>query len=950
MPDVAERLRVALSDRYRVERHLGAGGMATVFLAEDLRHERQVAVKVIRPELAEALGPARFMREIRVTASLTHPNIPPLLDSGEADGLLYYVMPYIPGATLADRLRAEVRLGLEEALQIGWELSDALAYAHRAGVVHRDVKPSNVFMEEGHALLGDFGVALTKAGAQTERITTTEVVLGTAEYMSPEQCSGSHTVDARSDIYSLGCLLYETLAGEPPFVGRTRVAVVARQLGEPPPPLTLMRGDVPPYVATVVERCLAKAPADRYGSAEALRDALDGALRKLRGVDQDGGPARRGWLSWIGAAAILAAVAAVALLLQPTSAPAVNTDRVVGFPLADRGGGADVGADVALLIGNALLHTDPLMWSDGWERLTPDERADPSLVTLERARAIALARGARHFITGGIVRAGDSVTVRLELHDALGDSVVGQAAATGYAGVEGPERLAMRAAVRLLPALLDPGRTVDLSSIVDRDPAGVALWIQGDRAYRDAHFTAALALYQRAVEADSLLVFAAMKGAQAASWKERLDLAGELVDLAARHDSVLSPRHRAYLHGLRSYHRGEADSAAAAVRRALAMDPDWAEAWTLLGEIHQHLLPTGTVPGDSARLAFEATLRLDPGFVPAAVHLAEYAIRAGDVTRAEEYLLRLEGNREEDVAGWVKLMVSCVKAPEPRMGMTLPRPSPAAVLQASVQLAVGGAQPACAEAGFRDVRGRGDAGPSERWGALLGLQGLLVAQGRVQEVDSLLRDALASGEGSTRFVYLLDDLAGAGMGAGSADVVAEAATRWGPEYRDVGLLTLWALSMWNAAEGDLDVARTQVARLTEAAAGSANPRTELLAAAARAHLVLAEGDSAAARAAFRALVRVSPRSDLQYGLAEPLAAESMKLAELLLAAGEAEEAYRVATLFDHPQPVNFLPFLSRSLAIRARAADALGGTSWAARARESRQRLEALGGGNRKDP
>lgn len=941
MLDLAARLSASLGDRYRVERQLGAGGMATVFLAQDLRHGRPVAVKVIRPELAQAMGAARFVREIRVTAGLTHPNIPPLLDSGEADGLLYYVMPYLRGATLADKLRTEGRLGVEEALLIGWELADALAYAHRAGVVHRDVKPSNVFLEEGHALLGDFGVALIAEGAGTDRITSTELVLGTAEYMSPEQCSGSHTVDARSDIYSLGCLLYEALAGEPPFVGRTRVAVVARHLGEPPPPLTVMRGDVPRSVAAVVERCLAKAPADRFATAEALRDALDKALRKVRGEERTALPRSAGWA--VGAVTLVAAVVGV-VLFWPEPAPAIVADRVVGFPLADRGGGVEVGTDVALMIGNALLHTDPLKWVDGWERLTPEERQDPARVTLDRARSIALARGAGHFITGGIMRAGDSLTVRLELHDAAGDSVVGQAAATGRAGVDPPERLAVQAAVQILPPLLDPGRVVDLSPILDRDPAGIALWIQGDRAYRQARFKTALDLYRRAVETDSLLVFAAMKGARAASWTEQLDVAGDLIALAARHDSILPPRQRAYLQALRAYHAGDADLALAAVRTALVMDPDWEEAWALLGEIHQHLLPRGATGGDSARHAFEETIRLDPQFVPSVVHLAEYAVREGDLDRARGLLERLRpAGAEEDAGAWVPIMEECVGATSPRIGIALPRPAAALVLQAGQQLTVGGWQPACAEAAFRDVLGRSDATRDERWGAILGLQGLLVAEGREAELDSLLQEALASGEGSVRFVILLDAFAGVGLDERARAVDAEAAGMWGPDYATTGPLTLWALALWNTHEGDLPTARTLVARLREAAVQRGDRRTALLAAAAGAHLFLAAGDTVRALEAFRGLTPVSPRPELQYGLAESLAAERIQLAELLLARGEAEEAWRVAVLFDHPQPVLYVPFLPRSLAVRTRAAEASRGSEWARRARDARARLEALG-------
>jgi len=319
-------------------------------------------------------------------------------------------------------------------------------------------------------------------------------------------------------------------------------------------------------------------------------------------------------------------------------------------------------------------------------------------------------------------------------------------------------------------------------------------------------------------------------------------------------------------------------------------------------------------------------------------------VREGDLERAGELARRLESTRgEEDAGAWVALMEACVSAPVPRMSMAVPRPRASTVLQAAQQLAVGGYQPACAEAGFRDILERSDADRAERWGALLGLQGLLVAQNRRPELDSLLQEALTSGEGSVRFLFALDVVAGADLQEQARAVDAEAQGLWGPEYRGVGPLTLWALVLWNATEGDLTTARTQVARLQETSVQRGDLRSALLAAAGRAHLLLAEGDSAQALDAFRALKPVSPRSDLQYGLAEALAAERLRLAELLLSRGEAEEAYRVAALFDHPQPTLYLPFLPRSLAVRMRGAEAMGGVEWARRAREARARLEGLG-------
>jgi len=213
MSELTARLTASLADRYRIERELGQGGMATVYLAEDLKHHRKVAVKVLRPELASALGPDRFLREIQTTANLRHPHILPLYDSGEADGFLFYVMPFVEGETLADRLSREKQLPLEDALQIAREVADALSYAHRRGVIHRDIKPANILLEAGHAAVADFGIARAVDAAGGGRLTETGLVLGSPLYMSPEQALGEKNLDGRSDLYALGCVLYEMLAG-----------------------------------------------------------------------------------------------------------------------------------------------------------------------------------------------------------------------------------------------------------------------------------------------------------------------------------------------------------------------------------------------------------------------------------------------------------------------------------------------------------------------------------------------------------------------------------------------------------------------------------------------------------------------------------------------------------------------------------------------------------------
>jgi tRNA A-37 threonylcarbamoyl transferase component Bud32 len=274
MTDITSQLSAALAERYRIERRLGAGGMATVYLAEDLKHHRKVALKVLKPELAAVIGSERFLHEIKVTANLQHPNILALYDSGEADAILYYVMPYVEGESLRDRLDREKQLPVEQAVEIARSVASALDYAHRNGVVHRDIKPENILLHEGQPLVADFGIALAVSAAAGNRLTETGLSLGTPNYMSPEQATAERELDARSDVYSLGVLLYEMLVGQPPFIAPSVQAVVAMILTEAPVPVAARRPSVPPHVEGVVAKAMQKLPADRFSSAQEFGRAL----------------------------------------------------------------------------------------------------------------------------------------------------------------------------------------------------------------------------------------------------------------------------------------------------------------------------------------------------------------------------------------------------------------------------------------------------------------------------------------------------------------------------------------------------------------------------------------------------------------------------------------------------------------------------------------------------
>jgi TolB-like protein/tRNA A-37 threonylcarbamoyl transferase component Bud32 len=275
MADIPDRLQAALRDRYRLDREVGQGGMATVYLAQDLKHNRRVALKVLRPELAAALGPERFVREVETVAQLQHPHILPLFDSGEADGFLYYVMPFVDGESLRERLKREGRIPIHEAVRILREVVDALAHAHQNGIVHRDIKPDNVMLSGRHAVVTDFGVAKAVSAAGTDKLTTVGVALGTPTYMAPEQAMGETNLDQRADIYSVGALAYELLTGSPPFDKPTAQALLSAHVLEKPTPPGERRPEVSPALSDLVMRCLEKEKDARYQTAEEMLPALE---------------------------------------------------------------------------------------------------------------------------------------------------------------------------------------------------------------------------------------------------------------------------------------------------------------------------------------------------------------------------------------------------------------------------------------------------------------------------------------------------------------------------------------------------------------------------------------------------------------------------------------------------------------------------------------------------
>ena len=384
MADPLAHLTAALADHYAIEREAGVGGMATVYVARDLKHDRHVALKVLKPELAALLGVERFLSEIRVTANLQHPHILPLFDSGQAGGLIYYVMPNVEGESLRQRLEREKQLPLETAIEIARAVASALDYAHRHGVIHRDIKPENILFQDGQAVVADFGIALALSAAGGSRLTETGLSLGTPQYMSPEQATGERTLDARTDIYSLASVLYEMLAGEPPHTGPTVQSVIAKVLTDRPRPLRALRESVPPAVEAAVQKALAKVPADRFASAAQFADALtqptmSGALEAPASGERPLRPPRLGAVPWaLAAVAALAAAAAwgwLRLASKPDVRPVARFSLAFGTgfqPVDWRGSPIAISPDGSRIV---YVGSDSLgarwLFSRGLERVDP---------------------------------------------------------------------------------------------------------------------------------------------------------------------------------------------------------------------------------------------------------------------------------------------------------------------------------------------------------------------------------------------------------------------------------------------------------------------------------------------------------------------------------------------------------------------------------------------------
>jgi len=910
--DPAARL---LADRLAIDRELGRGGTAVVYLARETATGRAVALKLLRQELAAAVGVPRFLREIEIEGRLNHPHILPIFDSGSVDGRPFYTMPYVEGETLRDRIRRERQLPLPAALSIARAVAGALDHAHSRGVVHRDVKPANILLaRDGGVFLADFGIARAMTVATGDQITDSGIFVGTPEYMSPEQAAVKPSLDARSDVYALGCVVYEMLGGEPPFTGPTAQAIVARHCQEPPRSLAVIRPSLGPGVQRVLERALAKVPADRFATPSEMVDALDTALAATEVV-----ATRRSRVAWIAAAASVVALGAVALLPLWGGRADLDANRIVVFPLLDAAVPTEPnGEGIATYLGYALEETRPLRWMPAWAHLNRDERANISALTPSRASEVSRAARAGFFIDGSILRVGDSITVVLQLHSVAGDSVVKTA---GFSGMGPAHAIGLRAIAELLPALLASGRHVDLSTLEELKPTAAANFLQGEREYRRMQFAAAIQHYHEALREDSSFALAALRGAEAANWDGRYGDDTAFSAVALRSATRLPPVRALVAGGLHAYLTGAADTSLAQLRRALEIDSTAAPVWTLLGEVYLRMLPSLGSSDSLARNALEHARRADPEFAPALLLLEEIALRDGRVDQVLALREALRNAGADTTHQTLRdLTLRCVRQGAASIDWRdAARRDLRAVQQAGKVLSSGASQAACARSAFQASFQSDTPLLSARWGALLGLQSVLVATGEDRELLSLLSSKSAA-DLPVWMLYALDAMAGADVRSEAMQMVE----RRGSSYAAMSSSHLYVLGAWSAHLGDGERLQIIARELHRKADSSHVRRDSLLVRAVDARIPLVKGDTVKAVRLLQSLVPTAPRDQLAWQPWEALGAERLLLAQILYARGRFEDAISVASRLDASEPIAYLLYLRPSLSLRASAARRLG--------------------------
>ena len=912
-----------LARRYQFERELGRGGMATVYLAHDIAHDRRVAIKVLRPEFASATPADRFLREIRVAESLQHPNILSLLDSGAAGDHLWYAMPVVPGESLRERLKRVGQLSFGETIAIGRQIASALDYAHACDIVHRDIKPENILLDGDQVWVADFGIARIPLNTEEAPLTSGSLAIGTPAYMSPEQArGGSSPIDGRSDIYSLGCVLYEMIAGTPPFTGANRDSILARHSLDAVPPAQTVRSTVGSAADVVLRTMLAKAPADRYSTASEAVAALEVSLGK---------PDKKRRRRQIAIA--LTATAAVAVLVA-TLWPAEQLDahRLLVVPLENRGNVALVGEDIATALADALNTTDSLIATVASSSDSTVKATWPDNAVSQLARS----RRARYAITGRVT---PDANPRLEMtvHDlSSGSTLLREIALPTTTDAFTTARLIARA---VLPDVMRPGGAQVDAGLLSSDLPALAAYLHGERAYRRADYATADSLFGLAVQHDSTFAWAALRGAQAANWLTDRRRAARFLDVAFRKIDSLPPRYASLARGLAAYGSGNADSAVAHFRRALVFDHRWAEAHHALAEVYHHYLPSTGYLRETAEAEFDSALVYDPGFTAPLFHAIQHAMWSGNATRADSLWRRfvavVPDSSEERQQ--LALMRGCADgATTPAVWQAAAHRSMNTTAQAATWLMVGGLRyPQCARDGLAALAADTSAKDFVwRYYATLELAALYGANRNLNELRAIKQQG-----GSADVVTIL--LATAGVSIGDLADSAIARLRGAADSRKV---STWAVASWLLERGDTISARAMLAEMEQAASAPDARTPRLLAKSLRARLTLARGDTSAAIEQLSRIEATADQATLRWSPWEALPWERLKLAELLAVRGRTKRAAEVASAFDSPASFGFVPWLPQSLLLRERVERQLGDGSYAD---ELHQRYVGLTGSGR---
>ncbi len=593
MSELRNHLQSALRNRYAIRGELARGGMATVFLAEDLKHKRRVAIKVPAPEIATSIVVKRFLQEVAMVSQLSHPNILPLYDSGSADGILYCVMPYIEGKSLRERLEREKQLPVIDAVRIAREVADGLSYAHQY-LIHRDIKPENILLSTQHAVLADFGIASALEAAAAPKLTSPGLIVGTPVYMSPEQAAGEGSVDERSDLYSLGCVLYEMLAGEVPLLGPTSAATWALRVSESPPPLRQIRAHVPAFLESLITKALEPLPADRFQSASEFTEALEAVVVLLEAPEAALAasipkplPASRRRRSLLVAAAAAAAIGAAAIVARISDGPVggsegrLHADRVVVAPFVNLAGEPDIdtiGNMASYWITHGLqrmrdLHVTPVPTALSASRFarTESERsgADP-------VESLARETGAATVVSGVVFDQGNDIRFHVEVIDADRMRILASFEAVAAPRTElSPALDELRDRVVGFLAASTDERVSLTTEAVGRPPTFDAYreFSDGMDRYIRLDFEVAAARFRRAFELDTTFAVSMLYAAISHSNLSELEQADSALAVVETHRDELSDYHRHWLGYRRAMLRGDMESSLISIRRAAAAAP-----------------------------------------------------------------------------------------------------------------------------------------------------------------------------------------------------------------------------------------------------------------------------------------------------------------------------------------------------------------------------------------